>query len=748
MDDPEINDADTDEDTVDRESERLAEVHAKAMRRFEAIATPQQEIRQHALTCRRFISIPGAQWDGEWGAQFVNAPRMEIDKLSKGVDKIVNDYRQNRIVPDFRPSGGNSDQETATSLDGIHRADAYKFKSQQALDNAFEEAAAGGFGAWRLTNVLEDETDKDNDAQRINPGMLIADADQRVYFDGNSKQYDKSDAKFCFVLTADARENFEAEWPDKTTSWPGGINRLTLDWFTPDVILKCEYYEVEEVKNDLLIMTHKASKEERREWATEVDADEQSTLRKQGWEIVKKRRTRQRVHKYLMSGAEVLEDQGFIAGSMIPVIPVYGKRWFVDNQERFRGYVSKRMDSQRLYNGKVSKLAEQDSVSGREIPIFAAEQMPPNLAAQWARQNIDRHPYALVNPLRNPDGSIASAGPIGKVEPPQVAPVTAALLQIASSDLTEDMEDPDKVMANVSADAMDIAATRVDAKSGIYLDNMRQSVQRAGEVWLDMAGDVYCEKLRKVETMSEDGDDGEATLHQPKVDKDGNFHIINDFTKGRYKVIADVTEATTTRREKTVRASLHIATVAQAAQDMELSQIATLIAVMNTEGEGMNDFQKYARAKLVGMKVVEPTEDEKKQMEQAQQEQGQQPPDPAALLEQAKAMDVHASAQLKMAKLPLEAAKTKLAEAQANALDGDGAAEVPDTPTGLHDADGNPPLNPLQQAHLASQIQLNHAKAMKVHTEAQHLPLQRMMDAHGLETDRLKATRPPASGMN
>jgi hypothetical protein len=78
-------------------------------------------------------------------------------------------------------------------------------------------------------------------------------------------------------------------------------------------------------------------------------------------------------------------------------------------------------------------------------------------------------------------------GPIGKIEPPQLGPVTAALLQIANTDLTEDMDDPDQVKANTSEEAMNVAATRVDAKSGIYLDNMRQSVQREGEIYLSMA---------------------------------------------------------------------------------------------------------------------------------------------------------------------------------------------------------------------------------------------------------------------
>jgi hypothetical protein len=150
------------DDAPDTSAARPQGVHAKALRRFDSAAMPQQEIRAHALLCRRFISIPGAMWEGPWGEQFENSIKVEIDKLSKGVDKIVQDYRANRIVPDFRPSGGNSDQDTADTLDGMYRADSYHFKAQQARDNAFEEAACGGFGAYRLANDYADPADKDN----------------------------------------------------------------------------------------------------------------------------------------------------------------------------------------------------------------------------------------------------------------------------------------------------------------------------------------------------------------------------------------------------------------------------------------------------------------------------------------------------------------------------------------------------------------------------------------------------------
>jgi hypothetical protein len=702
----------------------LAKVHTRAIKRFQSASAPQMEIRAHALTCRRFISIPGAMWEGAWGEQFCNSIRVEIDKLSKGVDKIVTDYRENRIVPDFRPSGGDSDQDTADTLDGVHRADDYQYKAQQARDNTFEEAAAGGFGAYRLCNELADPSDKDNDAQRINPALIIVDADQRVFFDPNSKLYDKSDADWAFVLTADSREAFEEAYPNKLSNWPEGrLLRLNYEWFMPDVVIKAEYYEVENNDEDLLIFTHALSGEQQREWADEIDAADIKDLKAQGWKQQTVKRSRKRVHKYVMSGADVLEDNGYIAGTEIPIVPVYGKRWFVDNQERFRGYVSKRMDAQRIYNAKVSKLSETDALAPREKPIFDPEQLPPALQTMWAQQEQMRHPYALANALRNPDGSIASLGPIGKIEPPQVAPVTAILLQAAAADLTEESEDgADEVKANTSAEAMDIAATRVDAKSAIYLDNMRQSVQREGEIYLSMARDVYYEPGRVIETMDEDGGDGEATLHEPYTDSKGTFGIRNDFSSGKYKVIADVTEATSTRREKTVKSMLNIAEVAVQAQDLEGAQAAIITATLNMDGEGLDDYQKWNRKRAIKLGLVQPNDEEKAELEQEMQPPQ---PDPVA---QAKIEDMTAAAGLKTAKAGEAKASTILKVAQAHAVAG--PAEEPDTPDGLKDED--------EDSKWAN-IRKTDAETQQIQTETSHLPHKLAIEALNAQTNQLKA---------
>jgi hypothetical protein len=104
-----------------------------------------------------------------------------------------------------------------------------------------------------------------------------------VYFDPNSKLYDKSDAKWAFVLTADAKEAFEEEYPDKALRLAREPKlKPEFEWFTPDVVVKAEYYEVEEKSEKLLIFTQILTGNEERWWEDELDAKEKELKARAG----------------------------------------------------------------------------------------------------------------------------------------------------------------------------------------------------------------------------------------------------------------------------------------------------------------------------------------------------------------------------------------------------------------------------------------------------------------------------------
>jgi hypothetical protein len=323
------------------------------------------------------------------------------------------------------------------------------------------------------------------------------------------------------------------------------------------VVRVAEYYEVEEVTETLRTYEHRLTGETEKVWAKDQERGDHTQRLTEGWKVLSTREVKRRkVSKTELSGAEELKAKRYIAGDQIPVVPVYGKRRFVDGVERVRGHVRKAKDPQRVYNSQISKLTEQASLAPAERPIVTTSQIAGH-EESWARSNIERHPYALINPSIGANGEEVPTGPVGKIEPPQLSPVMGALIQQTSADIAELTTSNDQaaeVKSNVSADAMDLAATRIDDKAFTYLDNNRQSMQRAGEIYLAMAREVYVEEEREVETMDAEGKTpGVATLAEPHTDEKGNYSIRNDIAAGKYKVVSDITEATTTRRDKTVR---------------------------------------------------------------------------------------------------------------------------------------------------------------------------------------------------
>jgi hypothetical protein len=642
-------------------TEDLLEIHAEALRRFDDTVIPQKEMRERALIARRFVSIPGAMWDGPWGEQFENTIKVEVPKIARQCRKLETDYRQNRIAPDFRPDGPTADPDTANMLDGLHRADAYQYQADEARDNAFSEAIRGGFGAYRLANVLEDEYDKDNDNQRINPGILIPDADQRVFFDMGAVRYNKSDAEYAFVLCGWTPEGYKREYDGEPVTWPLGVNKMRFDWYSPEIVYTCEYYVKEYVTTKLYILTRELTGEEERYWKGEISPEELEDRRAAGFKVTEKRRKRCRVHKYILSGASVLEDCGHIAGDNIPIVPVYAQREFIDGMEHFKGRVQDRMDSQRLYNSNISRIAEINSRTPQRVPIFTPEQVAGH-EESWSRLHIDRLPYALTNPLTDPNsGAVIASGPVAYVEPPDIPQGVAGLLQIANQDLTEeDVDGADTVKANTSAEAMDIAASRVDAKSALELDNMRKSVEWEAMIYLGMAREVYATPGRKVDLMTEDGDDEQVELFET-VMQDGVYKMRHDLTHGRYKVVASVSEATATRRDKTVRMAMTLTEAANAAGAPDLAQAALLTAVANMDGEGMDDFKAFARRSGVSIGLHKPNEDEQRQMaEEAEQQQ----PDATQAVLMAQAEELAASAALKGKQAEKADAEVALTEAK------------------------------------------------------------------------------------
>lgn len=644
-------------------ADRLLQIHSEAMREFDNIQSALRDERLQCLQDRRFYSIAGAQWEGRLGEQFANKPRMEVNKVHLAVIRIINEYRNNRITVDFVDKQGQEENKLADACDGLYRADEQDSGAAEAMDNAFEEAVGGGFGAWRLCTEYEDDEDPEDERQRIRIEPIF-DADSSVFFDLNAKRQDKADAKRCFVLTAMSRDAYKAEWGEDYSDMPKEIQQVEFDWASPDVVYIAEYYRVEDVK-DICYTYVGVNGEEQKVYKSQLEDDDDliEELEAVGFKLEKEKRLKiRKVRKYIINGNKVLDDCGYIAGRCIPIVPVYGKRWFVDNVERCMGHVRLAKDAQRLKNMQLSKLAEISALSTVSKPILTPEQIAGH-QIMWTEDNIRNYPYLLINPVTDSSGQQAISGPVGYTKPPEIPPAMGALLQITETDMQDllgNQQNAEEMVSNVSGKTVELIQQRLDMQAFIYMSNMAKAVKRSGEIWLSMARDVYVEDGRKMKAIGPQGEMSTMELMRP-VDEDGELIYENDMAKASFDVAVDVGPSSISKRQATVRNLMSMIAITQ---DPQTKQVLESMAMMNMEGEGVSEVRDYFRQRLIRIGVVKPTKEEAQQMAKEMANAKPSPQDEAlmAMAEEANAKAVKARADTVLTVAKAEETKAKTVE--------------------------------------------------------------------------------------
>lgn len=620
--------------------ERLQRIHAQALAEFDVDWSAVESEREMCLEDRRFAVIPGAQWEGALGEQFENKPRFEVNKVASSLTRIVNDYRANRIAVDFVSKNGRDAGKLADTMDGLLRSDEQDCSADEAFDNAFEEAAAGGFGAFRIHAEHEDEYDADDDRQRIRFSPIY-DADSCVFFDANAKRQDKSDAKRCFVLVGMSKDAYKEEFSEDPSQWPRPITKTAFDWCQNDLVYVAEYYRVDDISVTIQTWENVIGDEERYTLQQfREDPELEGRLKAVGSRLVKTRRVKQqKVYKFILNGHEVLEDCGPIACDMIPIVPVYGKRWIIDGVERCHGHVRLAKDAQRLANMQRSKLGEIAAMSSISKPLLFPEQIAGH-ERQWAEDNIKNYPFALINQIQDANGNPVPSGPVAWTKSPEIPPAMAALLQTSEMDLKDMLGNTDNLDAqqNMSGVAVELIQNRIDGQTAIHMTNFAKAKKRAGEIWMSFAKYLYAEEGREMKVVSKDGQTSSITIAKP-VMIDGVVEVENDIANAKFAIAVTVGPSSSSAKASTVRA---LNAMQAASTDPETKMVIGAMSVLNMEGEGVGDLQAYFRKKMVRSGVIKPNEQEAQEMAQEAAQRGKTPQD---IYLEAAAQEASANAQ-------------------------------------------------------------------------------------------------------
>ena len=644
-------------------SDKLDEVGLRALRRFDETYMPSQEIRLQCMEDRRFCYVPSAQWEGGLGEFFANRIRFEVNKLQMSVVRIMNEYENNPVSVKFRPKDNGSSVKDADTLNGLFRADVEECNGYEAFDNAFNEACVGGMGAFKICSKYEDEYDEDDERQRLTFEPIF-DADQCVFFDNGAKRQDKSDAGWAFNIVSMTKDAYKDKYGKEAPASFDKVENINYEWFANDLVRVAEYYEVELTKETVETYVLKISGEEiKLKTKSENYEQDKADLIAQGFELTKTKKVkRKRIRQYIVDGQGVLEDIGYILGSYIPIILVYGKRLYVAGVERISGHVRLAKDPQQLYNMMISSLAESAAESGVQVPVFTPAQIAGH-EFEWADHQVNRKPYLVLNPTIDQASGNEILPQIQFTQPPQIPPAMAALIQEASAvvaELTGGANAGEKIVSNVSAEAIDMVQKQIDMQAFVYISNFGKAMRHAGCVWISQAQEAYDEDSREMQTIGHDGAQSTVVINQPSM-KDGVPIYENDMVGSKWDVTVDVAPSFTSRRDATVK---NLVNMLGRVQDPETANILQSMVLNNMDGEGLQDIQAYTRKKLVALGVAKPTEEEMKEIQAQQQAAGNA--EPSAQDKAFLGMAAEAQAKAEKAK-----ADTALSLANANNKDAD-----------------------------------------------------------------------------
>lgn len=639
-------------------SARLAEIHETALRQFEASWSASWPDRQAALDARRFVDVRGAQWDWDVDKFFKSRMRLEINKVALACTRINNEYKANEVEARFIPKDGADADPLADFCASRYRADFQDSNGKEARDNAFDEMIKGGFGAVRYRTDYESKA-KGYLRVCIEP---VHDAVLSIYFDANAKRADKSDAEHAFHIRPYTREAYEAIWGTEVASWPEHMRgRFKFDWFGADLIYVAEYFVKEHyTETRRSFMGIDGSVEEI--FDSELTPEELEELMATGYvEGEPEKVEAGRIHKYTLSGAGVLSDDGIIAGKIIPIAPCYAYRSIIDGVERFRGHVTMAMDPQIAMNIQFSKVAEIAAQSPVSKPILMAEQVAGH-EDRWKNDHIENYAYMLLNPMYDAAGNPIPAGEIGRTMPPEIPPAVGALYQMGNQDLADILGNPangEVIAPNGSGVQTEMVQNRLDMQTSGYVANLGDMERTGAAIWLSMATDIYTEKGRKLKTMSDSGARGSVEIGKEVFDPEtGKQKAELDFQAADFDIAVEVGPSSLSRRNAIVRSMTSLLGVAT---DPETQSVLTHSIIMNMEGQGLEDARKWSRNKLVAMGVIAPTKEEQAKAEAAQ---GQGQPSSQDQLAVALAEKAKADAEVATAKVGDVLAGMELKQAQ------------------------------------------------------------------------------------
>lgn len=592
-----------------------------------------------------------SQWDDDIGADVQTEFRGTFDIIKSRRNRIIAELWSNPVDITFKPKDG-AEPEAADTLTGMYRTD--MLRSEEAIETALQDQVDCGFGAFRYVTEYESQFDDMNNYQRIN-AEPISEANNVVYWDSNAKRKDKSDARWCCILTTFTEKGWERFCEENDIDYeankePASFKtpNRTDSWFwrsKQDEVKIGEFYHKTKKRERVLMYEDPLGQVKavyQREIKDVIDEMEDAGFVKIG----EKMKERWVVKKYIVSGEKIIKVGGKdfqrIAGEHIPVVPIYGDWSRVEGREIWRGIYHDAQDPQRLHNFMMSYLADIVAKGPKQKPIFYPGQIHGYEYMYSAAGADENFPYMLQNEISPETRQPYPTGPVGYLQPPVLPQAGSALLEMTRrsvDDVTGGSLNQEQMMSGAVTEGQ-IRATQSaqNLETFLFQNNFQLAIKQAGRVYASMAAELY-DVPRPAVVTQPDGSESEVMVMEAVFDEEtGEEVVINDITRGAFEVYADVGPSFQTHRDEAKAQMQELFTALAGTPEGQMALYTYFTLQTGPETKHLRD---YGRKQLILTGIMEPeTEEEEQMLAQAQEQQGQ--PDANMVLAMAEQMKAQA----------------------------------------------------------------------------------------------------------
>lgn len=519
--------------------------HREVLEQFDHDYRSDSDNRDDALEDLRFMA--GDQWnDAERKARQADGrPCLTVNRMAQFVLQVANDIRQARPAIRAIPVDENSDIQIAEIINGIMRQIQYRSKAHIAYGTAVSNAIACGIGHHRVeTAYVRDDVFE----QEIRISEILDPLS--VTWDAAAVKIDRSDAARCYVTDMVTKEDWKERYGKQKThgsDFPVDTDTGNLYWRNGDKVRIAEYWYRKPYQGRLVMLDSGQVLD-----VTDMRDDQIAFM----GQIVRERKVQRfKIYRQMMDGDDFLGDPEEWAGQYIPIIPTVGSQVAFDGKIIRSGMIRSAKDPQRLYNIWRSAAAELIGKSPK-APWLVTFDMVKGLEGYWSNANRSNLPYLPYNP----DPNAPTAKP-ERQEPPTAPSAMWQEALVAAEDMKATTGIYDAALGaksnEISGRAILARDRQGDTANYHYSDTFKASIQRTGEILIDLIPRVY-DSERIIRILGDKDEEQFVPINATVMAMDGQPILINDLSTGRFDVRVEMgasqTSARTEARELMIEA--------------------------------------------------------------------------------------------------------------------------------------------------------------------------------------------------